>query len=286
MVVQNSEAGLILLVSCLLFAACQQRKKFIYTPQGYNITQPIKTEMGTKLREISGISWVDSNTMLANNDESGKIFTINLNDLKDATYPSNVFGPKADYEDIVKVDSMVYVLISDGQIVAVPGYGRDEGDLTGTVVATLAGKANEFESMYYDKDVHSLVMLCKSCHKEKDQERTAFRFDLVTKTLIDTPYFKIDINAIRLKLNDNRAEFRPSAAAINPIQNKLYIVSSIGKLLVITDKKGKVEHAMPISPTLFPQPEGITFAANGDMYISNEAAEEESATLLKFIYKK
>ena len=86
--------------------------------------------MGTKLREISGISWVDENTMLANNDEAGKIFTISLKDLKD-TYPVfNVFGAKADYEDIVKVDSMIYVLISDGQIVEVPGYGRGEGDLT------------------------------------------------------------------------------------------------------------------------------------------------------------
>lgn len=281
---QFYQAGLILFFLCSFLASCQQ-KRIIYTPQGYDITKPEKTEMGGKLREISGISWVNQDIMLANNDESGKIFSINIADLSDTKYPFVVFGPKADYEDIVKVDSTVYILISNGQIVEVPGYSNPEGEMTGTLVANLVGKSNEFESMYYDSSVNSLIMLCKSCHKEKDKERTAYRFDLKTKTLIDSPYYTIDINAIRVKLDDDRAEFRPSAAAINPIQNKLYIVSSIGKLLVITDRMGHVENAFPISPSLFPQPEGITFAKNGDMYISNEAAEEENATLLKFPFK-
>jgi hypothetical protein len=221
--------------------------------------------------------------MLAENDEAGKIFTINPLNKDEFTYPSIAFGEKNDYEDIVKVDSSAYLLISTGQIIEVPGFARG-GDVQGTMVASMEGK-NEFETMYYDKEVNSIIILCKSCHKEKDQVRTAYRFDLTTKQLIDTPYFTIDINTIREKLKDNRAEFRPSAAAIHPLQNLLYIVSSIGKVLVITDKQGNVKQAMPISATLFQQPEGITFAANGDLYISNEAGSEEKATLLKFIYK-
>jgi hypothetical protein len=42
-------------------------------------------------------------------------------------------------------------------------------------------------------------------------------------------------------LNDDKAEFKPSAAAINPVTKKLFIVASVGKLLVIADKKGNVE---------------------------------------------
>jgi SdiA-regulated len=271
------------LAFCILATACKI-KRVIYTPRGYDITKPYKIELGNKLREISGIAWVDENTMLAENDEAGKVFTINLKDKRDLVYPHFVFGEKNDYEDIVKVNTTLYLLISTGQIVEIPAYSRD-GDAPGTIIATMAGKNNEFESMYYDKDVNSLILLCKSCHKEKDQVRTAYRFDLATRQFADTPYYAIDINIIRQKLDDNRAEFRPSAAAIHPLQNKLYIVSSIGKLLVITDKKGKVEQAMPISATLFPQPEGITFAANGDMFISNEAGIEDQATLLKFRYK-
>lgn len=261
-----------------------ESERVTYTPAGYDITKPEDAELGNKLREISGICWINDSLMLANNDEAGKVFAINLRDMKDFDYRNIKFGAKNDYEDIVKVDTAIYVLISTGQIVEVTNF-KNEDSIRASIVASLAGK-NEFETMYYDQAVHSLIMLCKSCHKEKDQVRTAFRFDLATMTLIDTPYYKIDIGEIRKKLDDNRAEFRPSAAAIHPLQNKLYIVSSIGKLLVIADTKGKVEQAIAISPTMFPQPEGLTFAANGDMYISNEAATDERATLLKFVYKK
>ena len=280
---QFSAVGQMLLVLYFLVSACQQ-KRVIYTPIGYNITKPEKTELGGKLREISGIAWVDENTMLAENDEAGKVFTINLQDKKDFKYANFTFGERQDYEDIVKLGNTLYLLISTGQIVEIPDYNRG-GDVQGTLIASVPGKSNEFEAMYYDKEVNSLILLCKSCHKEKNQVRTAFRFDLATRAFADTAYYTIDLNEIRQKLKDNRADFYPSAAAIHPLQNKLYIVSSIGKLLVITDKKGKVEQAIPISAAMFPQPEGITFAPNGDMYISNEAGDEDRATLLKFIFK-
>ena len=275
---------LVLSILFLGIADCKS-KRVRYTPTGYDITKPENTELGNKLREISGICWVNDSLMLANNDEAGKIFAINLKDMKDFTYRNVEFGKKEDYEDIVRVDSSIYLLISTGQIVEVTGYTNEE-NIQSTIVATIGGKDNEFESLYYDPSIHSLIMLCKNCNKEKDKIRSAFRFDLATKTLIDTPYFTIDLDIIRKKLDDSRAEFRPSAAAIHPVQNKLYIVSSIGKLMVVTDTKGKVQQTIPISPIMFPQPEGITFAANGDMYISNESPLDERATLLKFNYKK
>ena len=48
-------------------AGCQS-KRVIYTPKGYNITKPEATELGNKLREISGIYWINETTMLAQND--------------------------------------------------------------------------------------------------------------------------------------------------------------------------------------------------------------------------
>jgi hypothetical protein len=275
---------IILPFALLLLAGCES-KRVIYTPTGYNITDPIKNELGTKLSEISGICWINDTLMLANNDEAGKIFAINLADLSHPEYRNVKFGPKEDYEDIVKVGSAIYMLISTGKIVRVTNY-RNEDSIQSEVVAELPGKENEFESLYYDKEVNSLVMLCKNCHKEKDKIRSAYRFDLQTNTLIDTPYYKIDMDAIRKKLNDSRAEFRPSAASVNPMDNKVYIVSSIGTTMVVINKKGKVEQAFGISGIMFPQPEGITFADNGDMFISNEAAADPKATLLRFPYKK
>jgi hypothetical protein len=46
---------------------------------------------------------------------------------------------------------------------------------------------------------------------------------------------------------------------------------------------GELLKIYKINPTHFPQPEGISFAANGDMYISNEGLEGK-ATILKYPY--
>jgi len=106
-------------------------------------------------------------------------YQVNMLDKKNLEYRDIKFGDKGDYEDIVKVQDTIYMLIATGGILKVTGY-KDDSTIQSSVIATVPGKSNEFESMYYDKDVHSLIMLCKTCHKEKDQIRTAFRFDLAT----------------------------------------------------------------------------------------------------------
>ena len=145
--------------------SCNARK-VIYTPRGYDITEPEEHNLGSKLDEISGICWINDTLMLANNDESGKIFAINLSKLDQLDYRTLKFGPKQDYEDIVKVDSVIYVLVSDGQIIKLSGYQSDT-TIQSSVAAVLPGTENEFETLYYDKDINSLIMLCKDCHKEK-----------------------------------------------------------------------------------------------------------------------
>src|ERR1700704_4504811 len=125
--------GSAILLSLSFLAASCQNKRVIYTPQGYIITKPDATELGSKLREISGIFWLDDHRMIANNDEVGKIFFINLNDKKDFSYPAVTFGEKQDYEDIVSVDSSAYLLISNGQIVEVKNYARGS-DMPGVII--------------------------------------------------------------------------------------------------------------------------------------------------------
>jgi hypothetical protein len=86
-------------------------------------------------------------------------------------------------------------------------------------------------------------------------------------------------------VNDDKAEFKPSAAGINPVNGKLYIIASVGKLLAVYDKDMKLESVFHLDPVLYNQPEGLTFAPNGDLYISNEGGEG-IARIYKFNYKK
>jgi uncharacterized protein YjiK len=249
---------------------------------GYNFSTPDeKMELGKQLHEISGMAYIpEKNVLLAENDEKGDIFVVDYKNKKDNDGKIK-FGGKGDYEDIVYTDTAVYMLVSTGSVVQV----KTTDSSFATQEFILNEEKNEFETMYLDADGHSLILLCKQCDHEKDEIRTAYRFNLRTNTFDAEPAYTINIADIRKLLNDDKAEFKPSAAGINPINGKLYIVASVGKLLVIANEKGKVEQVFRLDPDMYNQPEGMTFAPNGDLYISNEGGEG-IATILRFSYKK
>ena len=250
---------------------------------GYNFSAPDeKMELGKHLHEISGMAYIPGkNLILGENDEKGDIYTFDFKNKIDNVGKIK-FGGKGDYEDIVHTDTAVYMLVATGSVVQV--MTKDSSVTTKEFTLDRGGNS-EFEAMYLGADKKSLVLLCKECSKEKDEVRTAYRFDLATLTFSTEPLYTIDVAVIKKMLNDEKAEFKPSAAAINPVSGKLFIVASVGKLLVIADKNGKVEQVFSLDPALYNQPEGMTFAPNGDLYISNEGGES-IATVLKFTYKK
>jgi SdiA-regulated len=263
--------------------ACNKKPVFD-SPAGYNFSAPIVMKLGKQLSEISGIAYeTETNTMLAENDEQGKLFRLQFDKDESGNYKSISFGSKGDYEDVVKTDSAVFILNSNGSLIEMSSIANlfDSIPPVNTYTNSVKG---EFESVYLDAAANALVVVCKSCAHEKNKVRSAYKFDLTGMTFANTPFYTIDIATIKKLLRDDAAEFSPSAAAIHPLLKNLYILSSKGKLLVITDLKGKIEKIFRIDPRLFPQPEGMTFAPNGDLYISNEAAGG-TATILKFIYK-
>lgn len=250
---------------------------------GYNFSVPDdKMELGKHLHEISGMTYIPGRELiLGENDEKGDIFTVDFNNKNDNAAGKIKFGGKGDYEDIVYTPDAVYMLVSTGTVVKV--NVKDSSFTTEEFTMNLP--KNEFETMYLDADGKSLILLCKDCNHEKEEIRSAYRFDLATQTISAEPVYTIQINDIRKILNDEAALFKPSAGGINPVNGKLYIVASVGKLLVVADKNGKPEQAIRLDPVLYNQPEGMTFAPNGDLYISNEGGEGV-ATILKFQYKK
>jgi hypothetical protein len=144
---------------------------------------------------------------------------------------------------------------------------------------------NDFESLYHDEEANALIMICKECEVEKGREiRTAYKFDLATRRFDSTEFYTISQDSVKQILKNDEADFKPSAAAIHPIEKRLYILASAGQLLVITDLKGNVQEAYNLNPDTHPQAEGITFSPAGTMYISNEG-KYGKATLQVFPYK-
>lgn len=260
----------------IYFTGCRGQGKSIVPPiPGYDPAKKEVVVLGKDLLEISGMYYLPNGKVAAINDEEGKIFLI---DPDDGDFTHFRFGKKRDYEDIVLADSFYYVLESNGNIHRVPvgeKHVEEEYEFS-------PKKKIEFESLYNDTANKRLVLLSKE-QRESRKGILAYSFDPVNLVFSDTPVYAVKWKDIRDRLKNNNAEFKPSAAAIHPITRKLFVVASIGKALLIMSQDGQVESAYLLNPDQFPQPEGITFAPNGDMFISNEGVDGK-ATILKFPY--
>ncbi len=144
---------------------------------------------------------------------------------------------------------------------------------------------NELEILYRDKTANKLMLICKSCQRDKKKEVSTFSYDIATGTYTDGT-FSLDATEVLEKSLVEKNRFKPSAAAIHPVTGDLYIVSSINKLLVMTDTQGAIKKAYLLNIKLFKQPEGIAFTPSGDMPISNEAAGKGAANILYYRYSK
>lgn len=274
----------LLFVCAILFTAgCKNKSS---TMPDYDLGHPEVTLLGSTLNEVSGIYYYDQpddSALLAVVDSKRQVFKLQMKapELKD--YTEKILPSNGDAEDIVKVDSSVFVLLSRGIILEIPDKARDTAGVK-TYTLKIPGP-NDFETLYYDPSIESLIMMCKACeHERKKGIRTAYRFDLATRAFDSTEFYSIEKEDVKAMLQDANAKFDPSAAAIHPINKRLYILSSAGNLLVITDNRGAVMNAFHLSPDDFPQAEGIAFAPNGDMFITNEKKHGEP-TLLRLRYR-
>ena len=253
------------LVCTITLFGCKQQSYI--SPEGYDIKKPQKDNLGKVLNEISGICFnEDDNTLLAISDSKERVFQIIIDNQNLKDYTDKVVGPGSDIEDVVKVDSVVYLLSSKGIIYEVPGKKDTVRSYTFP-----SGDQNDFETLYYDPSVKSLIMVCKKCPIDKGKDmRSAFRFDLAKKQFDPSAFFTFSTAEVKKLLKDDNAKFDPSAAAIHPINKRLYVLSSAGNLLVIADTRGKIIEAYQLNGEQFPQAEGIAFAPSGDMFITNE----------------
>ncbi|RYD89914.1 MAG: hypothetical protein EOP50_16795, partial [Sphingobacteriales bacterium] len=162
---------LLLLSSCQLFTRP-------HSPKGYMMPRPEMHILGKKLSEISGIFYLNgTGSMLAIADDKKHIYRVYTDGTIDDFF-SEEFAPSSDYEDVVQVDSTIYVLASDATLFATvradSGLRTESYHLDVPLPATVErdedGKAKEgsvdFETVYYDPGARGLILLAKNIKGE------------------------------------------------------------------------------------------------------------------------
>ncbi|MFT5386334.1 MAG: hypothetical protein ACI8VT_003155 [Saprospiraceae bacterium] len=273
-----------------------KRFKFKYDLDNPGFTYTLPQE----LLEISALTYDDQRkTLLAVNDERANIYLL---DAKDCSVKEEYdFGKKGDYEGIEIVGDIVYVVKSNGNIFS---FNLDS-KTTGEEYKTPLSETNDIEGLGYDKKNNELILACKAApnlEKQPKLKKTKafYAFNLDKKKLSETPKFVIEDKSLeaffdkeapsdeskkaKKKLRERLKSFSPSAIARHPQEGYYYILSSVGKLLIVCSKKGKVKSIRFLDDDLFSQPEGICFAPDGTLFISNEG-RSLVAKILTFDYK-
>ena len=252
------------------------RSKYVNSDR-YDFANPKVLKLPQVFDEISGIAYYAKDTSLfAIIDEEGLLLKISLTNPK--VYQKWTFDKKRDYEDVVLVDSTFYVLASDGDIITINFIG-DSIITDHKKFKQFSDASNEFETLYDNKDGENLVIVCKDCDNEKKSAVNSYSYSYNTTASPYANFISFDTKTI----NDKKGKenhLRASAAAINPVTNEIYMISSIQKMIVVFSKDGRFLNYFDLDPGIYKQPEGMAFTPEGDLIISNEFAEEGSANLL------
>jgi hypothetical protein len=253
----------------------------------YNLDHPSeKFKLPDELTEISGIDRYQKSKLVCVNDEKGKVYIYDVK--KDELKQGVDFGKKGDYEGITNVNDTIYVLSSNGNLRQITGF--DSKDQQVNSIKTPLNEHNDTEGLCYDPKYRRLLIACKKDPGgEMKGVRAVYAFDLGRMQLNPHPVYVIRLETLKNFLLENDKQklvvqdvqsffdpdkgdltFQPSEVAIHPVTDEIYLISTVGKLMVVLNRKGEILNIRSLNPEIFKQPEGLCFTADGDMYISDE----------------
>ncbi len=288
-----------IIYSCLLFtllvlSSCSSSKLAVQKNVNkvyefpYDLANSEVYDLEPELKEVSGLCFDKlTQNLIAVEDESGVIYYINQANgeivKRDSVYKAG------DYEGITNTVDYFYILKSSGTV-----YEIDKKNLSAEPkkIKGFLNTGYDAEGLTYLKEKNALLICAKQNPEGYDQnQRSIFLYDIAKGEMDLEPFLVIErsdiINLIKQKysaeyaaknfgkiLDEGRAYLHlgPSGIAFQPKSRNMYILSSKSKLLMIYDYKTKtLLDVMKLDKSIMPQPEGICFDKNNNLYIASEA---------------
>lgn len=244
----------------------------------YSLDDPDKSyDLPGSLEEISGLDYLSDQILLCIEDEKGILYFYNTIERK--VTREIKFAKDGDYEGVTHIDNMAYVVKSNGDLFSFPIDGENKVD--SRKIDTPFKGANDLEGLSVGHQDNELYFACKGQAEIENNQakgRAVYRFDLKKNQLLNTPYILLTTELFKKALEQNdlspshHMPFKPSGIAIHPVTGDVFIIGSVGKLIIIINKSGSITGAAPLSKKIFVQPEGICFDEKGTLFISSEGS--------------
>ncbi len=257
----------------------------------YNFSRPTASyAMPAELAELSGIAISGPEQLTGVEDETGRLYHYNLRTRR--VERTADFGPAGDYEDLARVGNDWFVLRSDGTLFRYGATGTRQYE-TGLTLA------NNAEGLTYDTRSNTLLVACKGAPGGEltGTKRAIYRLHPSTYKVQTPAAYVLDVDAIvaaapvladapenkkgkKGKSSGGLKGFAPSAVAVHPRTGHVFVLSARQNALVELAADGQLLAAQALPPALFPQAEGLAFAANGDLYIATEAGKKSGQAMI------
>ena len=287
---------IVILLSCfLILFQCHSTEPYMESIISdnsftYDLNNPeSKWELPVELREISGLSYLSSGELACIQDENGYIYLLDF-EKKKITKKIH-FGKDGDYEGIEVINDLAYILRSDGRLFVLNLHDKKP---VVKKIKTPLSKKNNTEGLGFDPSENELLIACKGkagLQKDDLKGQAIYAFDIEQNTLSDSPKYLIKTKAIKKALDnhnlntDKHTPYRFSGIAVHPVTNQIYIIGTVGKLIIIIDHNGNIKTLAAMHPKLFVQPESICFNPAGDLFIASEG-KYGKGYILKFTPKQ
>lgn len=250
----------------------------------YDLKYPYrKFSLPDQLEEISGLGWHEEGELIAVQDEQGYLYFYDLN--KGKVDHKVKFGSAGDYEGVELAGETMWAVKSSGDLMRIPEY---EGiEVPSQKIETPLKTSDDVEGLTYDSQTEMLLVACKANSDDHAAvpapQKGIFAIDPLTGEMDEKPRYIIDPDELgKFREQDKPDKFHPSGIAFHPSRPEVYIIAAIdNRVLVLQRETGEILFYKKLKSKSFKQAEGICFAPDGTLYISNEGAGGD-ANILEF----
>lgn len=251
--------------------------------ESYTLNEKTAThlKLPTYLEEISGLAMTRDNRLLAHNDERGVIFEIDYQKgaIAKAFQLSDMKNPVAsDFEGTATIDGQVYLVTSSGRLYECR-EGTDGESVLFNVYTTGVGRDCEIEGLAYDESKRALLLMCKDARSaDLEGQLAIYHWSIDEKQIRKDAHTVIPVVEFSQYIKGKK--FQPSGIERHPMSGNYFIVAARQGAIAEITPEGKVVAVREFPAQWHRQVEGITFAADGTLIVSDEGAGKRARLTL------
>jgi uncharacterized protein YjiK len=265
----------------------------------YDMTYPYAFfEFEEALQNVSGLTGsLDPKSITCMQSEDGKAYLI---DKKTGKVNGSIFFTNEEsFKGVEMVGDTLFAMKENGQLYKI--WNLRGASKTVKQVRMGLPKTEIYGGLGYDIQGNRLLVAAKG-QKDGEFSKKIYEFDVKTNQSNPVPAYEITLAQFKEFLNEKKADknyqklyedyvskanpkgfdFAPASISVNPLDNNIYILSSVNNVLLVMNMQGKILEINKLKKDNHIAPSGICFDEEGTMYITNEAKDGKPAKLVEY----